>query len=198
MGLWLDTTELTPEQTVDAILARTSAVREPIVVRDYDASWPELFEEIAGPLRAAHGRARRRGGARRQHVGRRLAAKPIVDLDVALRSPADVPQAIERLRTLGCVYQGDKGVPGREAFLWPAGARPHHLYVVVAGGEPHAAHIAFREFLREHPDAAAEYAALKRRLAERHGSNRLGYTEAKGDFVARILAAAQRSARSAG
>jgi GrpB-like predicted nucleotidyltransferase (UPF0157 family) len=70
-----------------------------------------------------------------EHVGSTsvpgLAAKPIIDVDVVVASADDVPAAIERLRSRGYVYQGDKGIKGREAFLWPRGARPHHLYVVV-------------------------------------------------------------------
>src|SRR6266536_3561427 len=29
--------------------------------------------------------------------------------------------------------------------MWPPGAPPHHLYVVVAGGRPHADHVLFRD-----------------------------------------------------
>jgi GrpB-like predicted nucleotidyltransferase (UPF0157 family) len=120
-----------------------------------------------------------------------LAAKPIVDIDVVLRSAEDVPAAIERLRSLGYVYQGDKGIQGREAFMWPPGARRHHLYVVVRGSPPHAAHIDFRDHLRSHPEIAREYGALKQELAERYGDDTLAYGEAKTDFVAGVLRAAR-------
>ena len=43
-----------------------------------------------------------------------------------------VPAAIECLRLLGYVYQGDKGLPAEQRGLPVAGAPPHHLYVVVA------------------------------------------------------------------
>jgi hypothetical protein len=58
-------------------------------------------------------------------------------------SADDVPVAIERLRSRGYVYQGDKGIRGREAFLWPPDTRPHHLYVVVQGSPPHLDHVEF-------------------------------------------------------
>ena len=130
-----------------------------------------------------------------EHVGSTsvpgLAAKAIVDIDVVLRSLDDVPTAIARLRSLGYVYQGDKGIRGREAFLWPPGARPHHLYAVVAGSRPHVDHIHFRDHLREHPDVAQEYAALKKSLAAQQGGDPLGYTNAKTAFVAAALRAAR-------
>lgn len=194
VGVWLDVTHLTPEQAVDAILAQTPAYREPVVIADYDPGWPALFAELALPLRAAVADL----GAEVEHVGSTavagLAAKPIIDMDVVVRSADDVPAAIERLRGLGYVYQGDKGVPGREAFLWPPGARRHHAYVVVSGGHPHANHIGFRDYLLAHPETAAQYAVLKRELAERHRDDQLGYGNAKDEFVTEVM----RSARAAG
>lgn len=190
VGLWLDTTTLTPEETVEEILGRTGCIRTPILIRDYDADWPLHFEEMARPVREAVADLR----ATVEHIGSTsvpgLAAKPIIDIDVAVASPADVPTAIERLRSLGYLYQGDKGITGREAFMWPAGARPHHLYVVVQGNEPHWAHTAFRNYLREHPGVARDYAVLKTRLAQQHGEDRIGYTEAKDEFIAHVLRAA--------
>jgi GrpB-like predicted nucleotidyltransferase (UPF0157 family) len=48
----------------------------------------------------------------------------------------------------------------------------------------------FRDYLRSHPQAASEYAALKARLAEEHRFDREAYTDAKGPFIQRILAVA--------
>jgi GrpB-like predicted nucleotidyltransferase (UPF0157 family) len=190
VGLWLDTTNLTPEETGAEILAQTSSTRARIVISDYDTDWPLHFEEIAQPVRKAIADL----GATVEHIGSTsvpgLAAKPIIDIDVAVASSDDVLTAIERLRSLGYLYQGDKGIKGREAFMWPNGARPHHLYVVVQGNEPHRKHIAFRNHLREHPEVARDYAALKTRLAEQHAEDRLGYTDAKDAFVAQVLRAA--------
>ena len=48
-------------------------------------------------------------------------------------------------------------------------------------------HLAFRDYLRDHSDAAEQYASLKSALAAVHGlrtrEERLRYTEAKGPFV---------------
>jgi GrpB-like predicted nucleotidyltransferase (UPF0157 family)/chloramphenicol 3-O-phosphotransferase len=191
IGIWLDTTAMTPEETVDEILARTSMARAAIVIADYDEGWPALFERMAAPVREAVAGL----GARVEHVGSTsvpgLAAKPVIDIDVVVGSPADVPAAIERLRALGYVYQGDKGIEGREAFLSPRGTPEHHLYVVVDGNRPHTDHIRFRNHLRQHPDAVTEYAALKRHLAGRHGTDRLGYTDAKTAFITEALRTAE-------
>ena len=63
-------------------------------------------------------------------------------------------------------------------------AEPHHLYVVVDGSPPHADHVCFRDYLRQHSDVVQEYAELKKGLASQHREDPLGYTEAKDEFVA--------------
>ena len=193
VGIWLDTSNQTAGETVDQILATTWSAHSPIVIQNYDPSWPTQFAELAGPVRDALADL----GATVEHVGSTsvvgLAAKPIIDVDIVLRSGEDVPTAVERLGQLGYVYQGDKGIPGREAFLWPPGSPQHHLYVVVAGSNPHRDHVEFRNHLRRHPDVARAYADLKRTLAAEHGTDRLGYTEAKSQFVLAALAAARRA-----
>ena len=188
-------TTQTPAETVDAILAATSAAPEPVVVADYAADWPELFRRIAEPVRHVLAEI-----ADVEHVGSTavpgLAAKPVIDVDVVVRSEEDVPVAIERLRALGYVYQGDKGIEGRDAFLSPPGAPRHHLYVVVAGSKPQADHVLFRDFLRAHPGVAREYGDVKRRLAAEHPNDRARYAEGKAEFVARVMEAA-RAGRAA-
>jgi GrpB-like predicted nucleotidyltransferase (UPF0157 family) len=47
--------------------------------------------------------------------------------------------------------------------------------------------IAFRDYLRNHSEVAAEYGDLKQRLALQHRLDREAYTEAKGPFVRRII-----------
>ena len=121
VGLWLDTTSLTPEETAAEILARTTSIRSPIVVTGYDDEWPRIYEEVARPIRDAVADL----GAEVEHIGSTsvpaLAAKPIIDVDVIVRSADDVHAAIERLRALGYVYQGDKGIrAGRRSCGRPA------------------------------------------------------------------------------
>jgi GrpB-like predicted nucleotidyltransferase (UPF0157 family) len=56
--------------------------------------------------------------------------------------------------------------------------------------------LAFRDHLRSHPHTAAEYAALKRRLARQHEFDREAYTDAKAPFVQRVVAAELRRSRA--
>ena len=161
---------------------------DPIEVMDYDPSWPEQFAEIAARVRAAFA-----GGPLIdvEHVGSTsvagLAAKPIIDLNVIVPAQEDIPESITRLATLGYVYEGDKGIPGRHAFLWPPGTARHHLYVCACGNAEHRRHLLFRDYLRANGDEAQRYGALKRDLAGRYRSDRAAYNDGKTDFVEAVL-----------
>jgi GrpB-like predicted nucleotidyltransferase (UPF0157 family) len=161
----------------------------PVVIVDYDPSWPATFEELRDRLAATLGPL----AVAIEHVGSTavpgLAAKPIIDLDVVIADQADLPTVIQRLRPLGYHHEGDLGVPGREAFTTPAGAPSHHLYVCVVGTPALDRHLAFREALRADPRLVDAYGDLKRTLAARLSHDRSAYTEAKSAFVERALAA---------
>ena len=51
-------------------------------------------------------------------------------------------------------------------------------------------HVNFRDYLRLHPETAAIYCTLKRRLAERFRDQRELYTESKTRFIREIEAKA--------
>lgn len=165
----------------------------PVIIEDYDPSWPERFEILRSRIGAALGSL----AAAIEHVGSTavpgLAAKPIIDVDVLLRSEADLPRAIERLAAIGYAHQGDLGVPGREAFRAPPSEFRHHLYVCPPDSKACRQHLTFRDYLRTHSEAARAYGLLKRSLASRHGSDRDGYTQAKTEFIEAIMLRAEGS-----
>ena len=173
-------------------------LKKPVVVAEYDPEWPRAFERLRAAVAPSLGDV----AVAIEHVGSTsvpgLAAKPIIDVDVVVRTVEDVPVAIERLATLGYVHRGDLGIPGREAFGGPKegflSTVAHHLYVcAVTGAELHR-HVAFRDYLRMHPDALAEYAAAKREGARRTPDDRDAYQEFKSPVVQRILERALVSA----
>jgi GrpB-like predicted nucleotidyltransferase (UPF0157 family) len=65
------------------------------------------------------------------------------------------------------------------------GKRTHHLHLAPAGHEIWNG-LAFRDYLRTHPEEAARYASLKRQLAESHQTDRERYTEAKTEYVKKV------------
>lgn len=76
----------------------------------------------------------------------------------------------------------------------------HHLFVLRGPGEISLQHIhcydqtapefdqivGFRDYLNAHPDAARQYEALKKDLAEKYPDNRPAYTKGKEDFIQNI------------
>jgi GrpB-like predicted nucleotidyltransferase (UPF0157 family) len=158
-----------------------------IVIADYDPAWPLRFATLSAVVSAALGPML----VRVEHVGSTavpsLPAKPIIDMDAVVR-PDDVLAAIRRLAAAGYVHQGERGIVGREALAAPAGSVAHHLYVCPVGSPALEEHVRFRDALRADTRLADEYGRLKRALAERFGSDRDGYCEAKTGFIRAALA----------
>src|SRR5579859_1543910 len=100
-----------------------------------------------------------------------IKAKPVIDIDIIVEKPERLRDVILQLEGLGYIHAGDLGIEGREAFSrtssevpvshprreWP----PHHLYVCRQGIESLQNHLLLRDYLRNHPEKAREYSALK-------------------------------------
>jgi GrpB-like predicted nucleotidyltransferase (UPF0157 family) len=169
----------------------------PVHIEEYDASWPARFAQIAGRAQAALGDI----VLRVEHIGSAavpgLAAKPIIDLDVVLKSAADSPTAIERLAVLGHVHEGDLGITGREAFRCPRGESQHHLYVLAESAPELQRHLTFRDKLRANPLTRDQYTRLKQSSAARVRDRRES-TESKSAFVRELLAIGHDTFATAG
>lgn len=165
----------------------------PIAIIDYEPSWPALYEdERRRILRAIEGVV-----VAIEHVGSTavpgLAAKPIIDIMAGLHSLADAPRTFATLEAMGYEYvpQDEVYIPERRYFRKPrTRPRTHHLHMVEVRSEFWRRHLLFRDFLRAHSEVAREYAALKRTLADRYGSDGLAYTDAKAPFIESVLARA--------
>ncbi|HEY6337973.1 MAG TPA: GrpB family protein [Candidatus Sulfotelmatobacter sp.] len=160
---------------------------EPIIIQDYDSLWPERFEILRSRISAGlDGLA-----TAIEHIGSTavpgLAGKPVIDIDVLLKSDANLSLAISRLSDLGYEHRGNLGIAGREAFQAPLDDFPHHLYVCSPGSQTYERHIAFRDHLRTHPSDADAYARLKRKLATKFDADREAFTQGKSEFVEEIL-----------
>lgn len=160
---------------------------EPIRIVAYDPSWPGRFEAERQLVAATLGG--RVGDI--QHVGSTavpgLAAKPIIDIMVGVDDLTGAAPCLDLLAGLDYCY-----APYRpEVMHWfckPAPSRrTHHLYLIQQGSSEWQARLSFRDFLRAHPETAAEYESLKRGLAELHANDREQYTDGKGEFVRRVL-----------
>ncbi len=158
-----------------------------ITIQDYDPLWCQRFETLRSRIAATLGAL----ATAIEHVGStavpELAAKPIIDIDVLLRSDTDLPLVISKLAALGYEHKGDLGILSREAFRAPPDDFSHHLYVCLPDSQEYKRHVAFRDYLRTHPEDANAYASLKRKLAGQFADDRDAYTQAKCEFVTKIL-----------
>ena len=135
---------------------------------DYDPHWPAAFEAEANCLLNALGAL----ALRIDHNGSTsipgLGAKPIIDIQISVVALRPLAEYEERLGTLGYVHVAhpdDSFCPFfHRPRRWP---HTHHVHLVEAGGAEERRTLAFRDYLRDHPDVAREYEDLKRDLAEK-------------------------------
>jgi GrpB-like predicted nucleotidyltransferase (UPF0157 family) len=161
----------------------------------YDPGWPAAFEAEAIRLHTALGTL----ALRIDHNGSTsipgLGAKPIIDIQVSVATLQPIAAYGERLRDIGYVHvphPDDSFCPFfHRPFEWP---HSHHVHVVEGGGAEERRTLAFRDYLRDHPDAAREYERLKQdlamQLAATNRESRDAYSRGKTDFIEGIVAVA--------
>ncbi len=162
----------------------------PVVVVPYDPVWPHQYEEektrilaVIAPYVVCI-----------EHMGSTavpgLAAKPVIDILIAVHSLADAPLFLPPLASLGYVYiQKHESMFPERRYLHRLvnGQHTHHLHVVEQDSNFFNVQIAFRDYLRRHTDARDQYAVLKLDLAQRYRNDRDAYTDAKSAFIFLIL-----------
>ena len=133
-----------------------------------------------------------------EHVGSTavpgLYAKPVIDVMVGLGSPSDAERCVAPLEVIGYEHRPDLVLPDRLLFLVkhdPGGFRTHHLHATTRETPFWETHLLFRDYLREHPETAREYARLKRDVAARLRDDREAYTDAKTTFISAVLGRAR-------
>lgn len=160
---------------------------KPVVVVDYDSSWPSDFDELHSLIWPAV----RDIALSFEHVGSTavpgLRAKPVIDACVVVATRELVPPAIERIERLGYVHRGTLGVPDREAFRRPDHMPRHHLYLSPRDAVSLRNQLGVRDYLRAHPDVAREYGELKMELARRFPDDIDRYIDGKTEFILGIL-----------
>ena len=159
-----------------------------VIVQSYDESWKTDFIAIRDELDAVL----KDLALSIEHVGSTsvegLSAKPIIDIDVVIRDRSVLPEVVSALGRIGYTHEGDLGIPGREAFKYEGKdhLRKHHLYVCAQDSEELKRHLAFRDYLRNHPEAVAEYGRIKEEGAALYPYDIDRYIEHKSPFIENI------------
>jgi GrpB-like predicted nucleotidyltransferase (UPF0157 family) len=169
-----------------------------IEIVPYDSAWPARFAELGRQLRAGLGDV----ALRIDHIGSTavpgLAAKPVIDIQVSVAALEPVAPFRRPLTQLGYVYRADNPERTKRYFREPPGRRRTHVHVRRAGSFSEQWALLFRDYLRAHREAAAEYEAVKRRLAIRFRDDRHAYTDGKGPFMWEVIRRADEWAQAQG
>jgi GrpB-like predicted nucleotidyltransferase (UPF0157 family) len=167
-----------------------------VAIVAYRPEWREMFEAEKRVLQTALGE----GAAQIEHIGSTavagLAAKPIIDIMIGLEDFSSVDQVVPKIEALAYEYiqKHEAVMPFRRFFIKKqAGRRTHQIHMVAIGSEFWARLILFRDYLRQHPRVAAQYAALKHELAAREWTDVNKYADAKTEFIRAIEHEARRS-----
>jgi GrpB-like predicted nucleotidyltransferase (UPF0157 family) len=164
---------------------RDGARGRKVEVVDYDPAWPNHFRDEQALVKRALGNR----VVELEHGGSTsvpgLAAKPIIDMWAALAAPIR-KEDVKAMAAIGYEYLGESALPDQDFFVKRA-PLSYHLHCYPAGHPEWDRHLAFRDWLRTHPDGAAAYASLKRELARRFPADLLAYTEAKSEFILEAL-----------
>ena len=124
-----------------------------------------------------------------EHVGSTsvegMSAKPCIDIDVVIQDYSVFDAIVSRLETIGYLHEGDLGIKDREAFKYTDKPHlmTHHLYVCTESSDELRRHIVFRDFLRNNPDAAKRYSAVKEMAAKLYPNDIDKYIEYKSPCI---------------
>ena len=154
---------------------------------DHDPAWRERFASERDRIRTASGE----GLLGVFHIGstavKDLAAKPVVDVLAVYVDYDAAREAADALVAHG--YDRQRDDPDW-LVLSRTEVEPVVVHLRPREADTWRDHLVFREFLRENPDARAEYERAKRRAAAEHPDDVAAYTDAKNEKIRSLEARA--------
>ena len=154
-----------------------------IKVVAYDSEWPNKYQSEKEALTNCLGSII----SRIHHIGSTsvegLAAKPIIDIILEVSNLDLLDKSTGAFQDLGYEVMGEFGIVGRRYFRKGRINRTHQIHAFKSGDLNIKRHIAFRDYLKEHPLVKSEYEGLKKDLAKSCNNNIDVYCDGKDDFV---------------
>ncbi|EOZ97137.1 hypothetical protein A33Q_1785 [Indibacter alkaliphilus LW1] len=178
-----------------------------IIIEDYNPKWVGLFLTKKQKLKDLL----EQFSPAVEHIGstsvERLMAKPIIDIMVGLNHEEHLDQVIGPMTGNGYTYfkiyeailperhlfgklkplvpievpevigLNEEYIAGKEFFSLT------HIHVLIKDSPEWIRHLAFREFLRAHPEKRNEYQTLKIELAKQEFQHHFEYNAGKNDFI---------------
>ena len=155
-----------------------------IEVVDYRPEWDTMFKVESKKIKKILGK----NCVGVYHIGstsvKGLPAKPIIDIMPVVKDISLVDAHNSEFETLGYECRGEFGIPGRRFFAKGGDNRTHHIHIFEQSNQTDIQrHIAVRDYLNAHSDTAAEYAALKKKLAAEFPFDNDGYCDGKEEYM---------------
>jgi GrpB-like predicted nucleotidyltransferase (UPF0157 family) len=115
-------------------------------------------------------------------------AKPIIDILVEVQDLREVDDRGLAMESLGYEVMGEFGIEDRRFFRKDnhEGIRTHHIHIFEVNSAQVKRHLAFRDYMITHPEAAQEYSNLKQKLAIKYPNDIAEYQSGKAEFIKEI------------
>lgn len=159
----------------------------PVILLAYDPKWAEMYESEAAVIREALGAK----ALVLEHIGSTsvpgLVAKPCIDIVLGVADSADEEAYAPQLDAAGFVLRR-REPDWHEHRVFKSERINVNLHVWSAGHSEIERHLAFRDWLRTHPDDRDAYAAAKQRIAQGNFDHMNQYADAKDEIVRQIHA----------
>ncbi len=177
----------TSEETMRAVtIGELQVLGGPVPLADYDPTWPLLFEREAARVRSILGDRVRL----LEHVGSTsvpgLAAKPIIDIVLAVPDSSDEAAYVPPMEAAGYVLR-IREPEWFEHRLFKGPDTAVNVHVFTDGSPEMGRMLAFRDWLRNHDDERLLYERTKRELAAREWKYVQHYADAKTEVVGAIM-----------
>lgn len=155
-----------------------------VIVEEHNPTWQvdhareceQLRSVLEGILLACH------------HIGSTaipgICAKPIIDILLVVSSLEMLDERNGDMIALGYLPRGENGISGRRYYRKGSDdLHTHHVHAYALGHPDIERHLAFRDYLRAHPEDAQAYDHLKRELAAHHANDIDSYVNGKDAFI---------------
>ncbi|MCQ9634810.1 GrpB family protein [Chryseobacterium sp. WG23] len=183
-----------------------------ITFEKYNPLWKKQFETIKNELKNSIGFLNPHIEHIGSTSVEGLSAKPVIDIMIGVKNEEELDKVPPLLQGQDYVYyrKYNEDMPYRRFFIKltdqpqhlgfpeiieagdeiPEGIHDHklriaHIHVIPTSSEHWLRHIAFRDYLRTHPEVKNEYQQLKEYLSEKEWYDGNDYNEGKDPFIKR-------------
>ncbi|WP_137744682.1 MULTISPECIES: GrpB family protein [Robertmurraya] len=154
-----------------------------VEVCPYNEKWAQMFIEEAESLNHIF----RKDIIDIHHIGSTavpgLKAKPIIDIMIVVKNINHIDRYNMKMKEIGYDPKGENGIVGRRYFQKGGDNRSHHVHIYQKGSYEIKRHLAFRDYLKSHPDEMEYYGNTKEELAQQFPYDIESYINGKDYLV---------------